>query len=91
MYGCKFLNFSRATSEMELIARRVIMELEGEEGFEHIDEYSDTRTERGKNLRKTICEKFKFASLEFQSLEGVIKAIGIDRCKLCTYCWNGEE
>lgn len=91
MYGCKFLNFSRATSEMELIARRVIMELEGEEGFEHIDEYSDTRTERGKNLRKAICEKFKFASLEFQSLEGVIKAIGIDRCKLCTYCWNGEE
>ena len=91
MYGCKFLNFSRATSEMELIARRVIMELEGEEGFEHIDEYSDTQTERGKSLRKTICEKFKFASLEFQSLEGVIKAIGIDRCKLCTYCWNGEE
>ena len=91
MYGCKFLNFSRATSEMELIARRVIMELEGEEGFEHIDEYSDTRTERGKSLRKAICEKFKFASLEFQSLEGVIKAIGIDRCKLCTYCWNGEE
>ena len=91
MYGCKFLNFSRATSEMELIARRVIMELEGEEGFEHMDEYSDTRTERGKNLRKAICEKFKFASLEFQSLEGVIKAIGIDRCKLCTYCWNGEE
>lgn len=91
MYGCKYLNFSRATSDMELIARRVIMELEGEEGFNHIDEYSDMNTERGKNLRRTICEKMGFASLEFQSLEGIVKAIGIDPCKLCTYCWNGKE
>ncbi len=91
MYGCKFLNFSRATDDMELIARRVIMELEGEEGFNHIEEYSDANTERGKNLRKVICEKFKFESLEFQSLEGVVKAIGLEPCKLCTYCWNGKE
>lgn len=91
MYGCKYLNFSRATSEMELIARRTIMELEGEEGFQYIEEYSDSSTERGKNLRKAICDKFHFASLEFQSLEGVIKAIGLDPCKLCTYCWNGKE
>ena len=76
---------------MELIARRVIMELEGEEGFRHIEEYSDANTERGKNLRKTICEKMHFASLEFQSLEGIIEAIGIDKCKLCTYCWSGKE
>ncbi len=91
MYSCKYLNFSRATSEMELIARKIIMELEGEEGFKHIEEYSDSKTERGKNLRKVICEKFNFASLEFQSLEGVIKSIGLDPCKLCTYCWNGKE
>lgn len=91
MYGCKYLNFSRSTDEMELIARRVIMELEGEEGFKHIDEYSDGATERGRNLRQAICDKFKFASLDFQTLEGVVKAIGIDKCKLCTYCWNGEE
>lgn len=91
MYSCKFLNFSRATNEMELIARRVIMELEGEEGFKYIDEYSNAETERGKALRKTICEKFNFASLEFQSLEGVIKSIGIDPENLCTYCWNGKE
>lgn len=91
MYGCKYLNFSRATSDMELIARRIIMELEGEEGFRYIEEYSDSSTERGKNLRKAICEKFNFASLEFQSLEGVIKAIGLEPCKLCTYCWNGKE
>ena len=76
---------------MELIARRTIMELEGEEGFNHIEEYSDSSTERGKNLRKTICEKFQFASLEFQSLEGIVKAIGLDPCKLCTYCWSGRE
>ena len=91
MYGCKYLNFSRSTSDMDLIARRVIMELEGEEGFEHIEEYSDGNTERGKALRKTICEKFNFASLDFQSLENVVKAIGLDPCELCTYCWNGKE
>ena len=90
MYGCKYLNFSRSTSDMDLIARRVIVELEGEEGFKYIDEYSDASTERGKSLRKAIAEKFKFDSLEFQSLEGAIKAIGIDPCKLCTYCWNGK-
>lgn len=91
MYGCKYLNFSRATDDLELIARRIIMELEGEEGFKYIDEYSDSKTERGKKLRKTICEKLGFDSLEFQSLEGVIEAIGMDPCKLCTYCWNGKE
>ena len=91
MYGCKYLNFSSSSSEMELIARRVIMELEGEEGFKYIDEYSDGETTRGKNLRKAICEKFKFASLEFQSIDGIVEAIGIDKCKLCTYCWNGKE
>lgn len=91
MYSCKYLNFSRANSDMELIARRTIMELEGEEGMKHIDEYIDTNTERGKALRRAICEKFNFTSLEFQSLEGIIKAIGIEPCKLCTYCWNGKE
>ena len=91
MYGCKYLNFSRATSDLELITRSTILELEGEEGFNHLEEYSDCATERGKRLRKTICEKLNFASLEFQSLEGIVKAIGIDPCKLCTYCWNGKE
>ncbi|MBE5802267.1 MAG: amidophosphoribosyltransferase [Clostridiales bacterium] len=91
MYGCKYLNFSRSTNDMELIARRVIMELEGEEGFKHIQEYSDSKTERGQNLRKAICEKMHFASLEFQSIEGLIEAIGVEPCKLCTYCWNGKE
>ena len=91
MYSCKYLNFSRASSEMELLARRVIMDLEGEAGFQHLDEYSDGATQRGKALRQAISDKFGFSSLEFQSLEGILDAIGIDPCKLCTYCWNGKE
>ena len=91
MYGCKYLNFSRNTSDLDLITRSTIMELEGEEGFRYLDEYSDSSTERGKKLRQAICDKFNFASLEFQSLEGLIKAIGLDECDLCTYCWNGKE
>ncbi len=91
MYGCKYLNFSRSTSDMDLISRRVIVELEGEEGLKHIEEYADGDTERGKAMRKTICEKFKFASLGFQTIDGVVKAIGLEPCKLCTYCWNGKE
>lgn len=91
MYGCKYLNFTSSKNEMELIARQTVMELEGEEGFNHIEEYSDGSTERGKKLRETISEKFGFESLDFQSLEGVIKAIGLEPCKLCTYCWSGKE
>ena len=91
MYSCKYLNFSRSTSPMELITRQVIVELEGEDGFNYIEEYIDSSTERGKKLRKAISDKLHFASLEFQSLDGIIKAIGIEPCKLCTYCWNGKE
>ena len=91
MYSCKYLNFSSSRNEMELITRRIVMELEGEEGFKHLDEYSDENTQRGKALRKAISEKFNFATLEFQTLEGLINAIGIEPCKLCTYCWNGKD
>ena len=76
---------------MELIARRVIDELEGEEGLQHLEEYSTSGTERNRKLCQSICDKFQFDTLEFQSLEGVIKAIGIEPCKLCTYCWSGKE
>lgn len=91
MYGCKYLNFSTSRSDMELLARRVIQDLEGDEGQKYIDEYSNSNTERGKALRKVIAEQFNFDSLEFQTLEGVIEAIGLEPCKLCTYCWNGKE
>ena len=91
MYRCKYLNFTNAKNDMELLARRVSMELEGEEGEKHIEEYSDGSTARGKELRRIICERLRFDSLEFQTLEGIIKAIGIDADRLCTYCWNGKE
>ena len=91
MYGCKFLNFSTSRSPMELLARRTVYELEGEEGDKHLEEYSDPNTDRGKKLRETICEKLHFTSLEYQSLDKLIEAIGLEPCKVCTYCWNGKE
>lgn len=91
MYGCKYLNFSASKSEQELIARRTILELEGEEGEKHLEEYADANTERGKCLLKTICEKLGFDSLGYQSLEGTLEAIGLDKSKVCTYCWSGKE
>ena len=91
MYACKYLNFSRNNSDMDLIARRTIRELEGGEGQEHLDEYADSETERGQCLLHAICEKLGFDSLGYQSLDGLLEAIGIDRDKICTYCWNGKE
>lgn len=91
MYGCKYLNFSASKSELELIARQIIDEYEGSNGVEFISEYSDSSTERGKKLRDEICRRLKLTSLEFQSLEGTVKAIGKPECSLCTYCWSGKE
>lgn len=91
MYGCRYLNFSRSTSELDLIARSIINEFEGAEGVKYINEYSDGSTERGKRLREEICKRLKLTSLEFQSLEGTVKAVGLPECKLCTYCWNGKK
>ena len=90
LYGCKFLNFSRSNSENELIARATILELEGEEGLQHLDEYMDGSTERGKKMREAICKKLHFASLEYQSLDGILEAIGLPKECVCTYCWNGK-
>lgn len=91
MCSCKYLNFSRQTDEKELIARRVILSLEGEEGLSHLDEYSDGATERGQKLRRAISEELGFDSLDFQSVDGIVRAIGMDKCELCTYCWDGKE
>ncbi len=91
MYGCKYLNFSRSTSELELIARQIIDEFEGTDGVKYIEEYSDSSTERGKKLRDEIRRRLKLTSLEFQSLPGTVRAVGKPECELCTYCWNGKE
>ena len=91
MYGCKHLNFSRSNSDMELLARKTVQELEGDEGQKHLDEYADASTERGQCLLKTICQQMGFDSLGYQSIDGLLEAIGIDRDKICTYCWTGKE
>ena len=91
MYGCKYLNFSRSNSSMELLARKTVQELEGDEGQKHLEEYADSSTRRGQCLLKSICEKLGFDSLGYQSLDGLLEAIGIDKDKICTYCWTGKE
>ncbi len=91
MYGCKYLNFSSSKSDMELLARRTIQELEGMAGQKHLEEYADATTERGQCLVKTICQSLGFDSLTYQTLDGVLEAIGLDREKVCTYCWTGKE
>lgn len=91
LFNCKYLNFSRSNSVMELIARKTMYELEGEEADKHIDEYVESATERGQCLAKAICKKLGFDSLGYQSLDGLLESIGIDKEKICTYCWNGKE
>ncbi|WP_165062875.1 MULTISPECIES: amidophosphoribosyltransferase [unclassified Adlercreutzia] len=91
MFSCKYLSFSSSKSEMDLIARRVVHELEGDEGAKHLDEYADSSTKRGKCMLKTICDQLGFDSLGYQSLPGMLEAIGIDPAQICTYCWTGEE
>lgn len=93
MFGCKYLNFSRSKSEMELIARRVIVELEGtdEVSEEVLREYCDPDSERYQKMTDAICKKLNFTTLRYHRLDDMIAAVGIDPDKLCTYCWNGEE
>ena len=91
MYACKYLNFSRGNNDRDLLARRIIRKLEGDAGEARIAEYADARTERGQCLLKTVCSELGFDSLRYQSLDGLLEAIGIDRKKICTYCWTGEE
>ena len=111
MYGCKYLNFSRSVSDMELITRRCIIELENlskdkemnanpkDAGTQEeiripeelLQEYADPKTDKHKNMVKLIEDKLNFDSLRFQELDSLIDAIGVDKCKLCTYCWNGKE
>ena len=91
IYGCRYLNFTSSRSEMELLTRTTVQELEGSEGQKHLAEYADASTERGKCMLKSICDKFGFDSLGFQSLDGMLEAIGLDRDQVCTYCWTGKK
>ena len=92
VFGCKYLNFSRTNSEMELITRNVIAELEGGEVTDEVlKEYADFNSEKYEKMVEKICEKLKFTSLRFHRLDDMLEAVGIDQDKLCTYCWSGKE
>lgn len=91
LFGCKYLNFSRSTSDMDLISRQVIQDLEGEEGFRHLEEYCDAKTGRYERMVEGICRHMRVTSLRFQTLQGMLDAIGIDPDSVCTYCWTGRE
>lgn len=91
LYGCKYLNFSRSSSEMDLITRRVLKEME-EEGREiDLKAYVDPDTEEYAEMVERIGRQLNFTSLRFNRLDDMIASIGIGREKLCTYCWDGQE
>ena len=92
VYGCKYLNFSRSSSEMDLITRRVIERLEGTEVTDEIlQEYTDPESPKYEQMVEEIRKELNFTSLRFNRLDDMLDAVEIDRCKLCTYCWDGKE
>ena len=92
LFGCKYLNFSRSSSEMELIARRVIEELEGGPvSDEVLQKYADPDTSEYEKMVDGICKKLNFTSLRYHRLDDMLESVGIDPDQLCTYCWNGKE
>jgi amidophosphoribosyltransferase len=92
LYGCKYLNFSRSSSEMDLIARRVIERLEdGNVTDEVLAEYADPESEKYERMVDEICKELNFTSLRFNRLDDMLDATGLEHCKLCTYCWDGKE
>ncbi len=91
VYGCKYLNFSRSTSEMDLITRRVILEMEGDLSKADLQKYTDPECQEYQDMVQNIGKKLNFTSLQYHRLDDMIQSVGIDRCKLCTYCWDGKE
>ena len=92
LFGCKYLNFSRSTSEMELITRRVIRELEGcDPDYDTLCEYANPDSEKYQKMVDRICELQHFTSLRYHRLDDLIESVGIDPECLCTYCWDGKE
>lgn len=92
LYGCKYLNFSRSTSEMDLITRRMIDRLEhGNITEEILKEYADPESEKYEQMVEEIRKELNFTTLRYNRLDDMMDSVGIDKCKLCTYCWNGKE
>ena len=90
LYGCKYLNFSRSKSEMDLITRRIIAEREEEVTPELLAEYADPNTEKYKEMVEEIRKRQGFTSLKFHRIDDLVESIGLPKCKLCTYCFDGE-
>ncbi len=91
LFGCKYLNFSRSSSELDLITRRIIQKREGEVTQELLEDYANPDSENYKAMVEEIRKELNFTSLKFHRLDDMVEAIGISSCKLCTYCWNGKE
>ena len=91
LFGCKYLNFSRSSSEMDLITRRVLKEMEEEGRTIDLKKYVDPDTGEYNEMVDRICKQLKFTTLRFHRLDDMIKSVGIDKDKLCTYCWDGRE
>ena len=92
LYACKYLNFSRSNSEMDLITRRVIARLEGDNVTDEVlEKYADPETKEYENMIEEIRKELKFTSLQYIRLDDMLESVGIDKDKLCTYCWNGKE
>jgi amidophosphoribosyltransferase len=92
LYGCKYLNFSRSTSDMDLFSRRVIDKLEhGKVTEEILAEYADPESERYEKMVEEMRKEQGFTSLRFNRLDDMLDATGLEKCRLCTYCWNGKE
>lgn len=91
MYGCKYLNFSRSTSEMDLITRRIIQEMTGDYKHVNLTAFSNPDTPEYQDMISRICKQLNFTSLRYHRLDDMIDSVGLDRSKLCTYCWDGKE
>lgn len=91
MYGCPYLNFSRSTSDMDLITRRVIRKREGENDINMLETYSDPDTPEYNAMVEEIRKELNFTSLRFNRLDDMLQAIGLDGDKICTYCFNGKK
>ena len=91
LYGCKYLNFSRSSSEMDLITRRIIKEMEGDGKNVNLSAYSNPETPEYQEMIKRIGVQLNFTTLRYHRLDDMIASVGIDRSKLCTYCWDGKE
>ena len=91
LYGCKFLNFSRSKSELDLITRRIILEKEGENAEKVLEEYADPKSDRYESMCQEICRRQNFTSLRYHRLDDLVESIGLPKCKMCTYCFDGKE